>query len=68
MIDLAQDLIVTAVVASAVVVVGRRVFGAIRPAKGQDTPACPSCAAGNACAAKPAHKSSDSVHPLPLVR
>ncbi len=78
MIELAQDIIVTSVAASAVVVLGRRVFGAVRPAKGQSQPACPSCASGAAACAKPharlepsslqASKPSADVQPLTLIR
>jgi hypothetical protein len=70
MIELGQDIVVTLVAASAVTVLGRRVFGAVRPAKpGQ--PACPSCASGAAACARPtapqASASADT-HPLTLVR
>lgn len=69
MIELAQDIIVTSVAASAVVVLGRRVVGALRPAKGQRQPVCPSCASGAAACAKPhGPKPSSDVHSLTLVR
>jgi hypothetical protein len=68
MIEFAQDIVVTSVAASAAVVLGRRVLGAVRPAKGQQ-PACPSCASGAAACAKPqTTKPSADVHPLTLVR
>lgn len=69
MIELAQDIIVTMVAASATVVVGRRLVGAVRPAKGQQQPACPSCASGAAACAKPrAQQQSENVHPLRIAR
>lgn len=68
MMEFGQDIVVTLVAASAVTVLGRRVFGAVRPAKpGQ--PACPSCASGAAACAKPrTPQVSPDVQPLTLVR
>jgi hypothetical protein len=70
MIELAQDIIVTSIAASAAVVLGRRVVGAMRPAKGQRQPACPSCASGAAACAKPDHQASQpsDAQPLTFVR
>jgi hypothetical protein len=68
MIELAQDIVVTAVAASAFVIVGRRVFGAVRPKAGAQA-ACPSCASGAAACAKPAaHQATAEVHSLTLIR
>ncbi len=69
MIEFTQDIIVTSVAASALVLVGRRIVGAVRPGKGQSPPACPSCASGAAACTKPsAHQPKGDVHPLTLVR
>lgn len=69
MVELGQDLFVTAVAASAMAVIGRRLVGAVRaPKSGQ--PACPSCASGSAACIKPIAKrhAPAEVQPLTLVR
>jgi hypothetical protein len=63
-----QTAIVTLVALSALAIVGRRIYQAIKPPAG--TAACPSCASGSdACrTSEPARTKTNDVQPLVLVR
>jgi hypothetical protein len=63
---LLQDVVVTAIALTCVVVIVRRVLGVVRPVK---APGCAHCASStSACAPAPAGDAAAAVRPLVVVR